>query len=270
MWKIFGTKEKFDPTKTPLLPLEFEPLKKRSKIPIVGEGSSSCRIICISDTHSKQWRVEIPKGDIFIHAGDLINYNEGEKHFMEMIKWLDKVPCKEKIIIGGNHDTYMEKHRKEVIQQLSKINCKYLENEFYQIKNLDNNNNKVINVYGSPNILGRNLFYLAKAFSVEGERMSNEWKKISGNTDILVTHCPPWDIFDETYKKEKLGSKELRNEIVGRIRPKIHIFGHNHDAPRKAMIWGIFDKEDEGKNKCLFVNASVACHDEPCIIDYKY
>jgi len=55
--------------------------------------------------------------------------------------------------------------------------------------------------------------------------------KIPLNTDILVTHCPPFGVMDEVktgrYEVKNVGSPALalQDSI---IRPLFHIFGHTH------------------------------------------
>ena len=95
--------------------------------------------------------------------------------------------------------------------------------------------------------------------------MKKEWEKVPDNTDILITHVPPYDVLDTTYNNKHVGSKLLRNEICNRIQPKIHIFGHNHDSEESFA-----EGEFKNGNKCLFVNACVLNDFKPSIIEYKF
>lgn len=45
--------------------------------------------------------------------------------------------------------------------------------------------------------------------------------------DLLLTHGPPFGILDTNRKGEHSGSKALLN-LVERVKPKVHIFGHIH------------------------------------------
>jgi Icc-related predicted phosphoesterase len=81
--------------------------------------------------------------------------------------------------------------------------------------------------------------------------LSQICSKIPKNIDILVTHCPPYNILDLGYsynstfkgicelcsrehdKEDHWGSKVLKEEIFERIKPKIHLFGHAHESPGK-------------------------------------
>ncbi len=57
------------------------------------------------------------------------------------------------------------------------------------------------------------------------------------DTDVLITHGPPFGILDETFEKEKVGCEELL-KAVNRVRPKIHIFGHIHEAYGELKLNG--------------------------------
>jgi Icc-related predicted phosphoesterase len=80
--------------------------------------------------------------------------------------------------------------------------------------------------------------------------------------DILVTHCPPYQILDYTYKNKNIGSLTLLEDLILRVKPKIHIFGHNHDSPG----YSIYEYEGE---EILFVNAAVPIGAQQ-IFDYYY
>ena len=60
----------------------------------------------------------------------------------------------------------------------------------------------------------------------------DKYKNIPAGLDILVTHSPPAGIMDITYSGKSIGSPELR-AAVDEVRPRIHIFGHNHDCFRE-------------------------------------
>ena len=64
------------------------------------------RIVCISDTHNRT-PPSIPNGDILIHAGDL-SQGGTVPEIQAQIDWLDSLPHKTKILIAGNHDSWMD------------------------------------------------------------------------------------------------------------------------------------------------------------------
>merc|ERR1712012_765273 len=65
------------------------------------------KIVCISDTHGRHADMNIPTGDVLVHAGDftmfglvseIINFNQ----------WLATLPHKHKIVVGGNHELSLD------------------------------------------------------------------------------------------------------------------------------------------------------------------
>ena len=257
MYKIFGSSESFPGDIDTVAPISFDKYDGYKYEASFGEGKNTLKIVCVSDTHSRQEELKIPKCDLFIAAGDLIDYKDGENKIKLFNEWLEKIESKTKIIIAGNHDNYLNKHKSKIKEIFPRAN--YLEYNDFQLKDPN------ILIYGVPCTLRRNLFYFGNAFSLPGEELKRQFEKIPSNTDILVTHVPPYDVLDLSYKNKHLGSKWLRNEICNRIHPKIHIFGHNHDSQNPFTIGKFTNGE-----KCLFVNAAAYYTEEPCVIEYKY
>ena len=65
------------------------------------------RIVAISDTHSMHRKINVPKGDVLVHAGDFSARGKYEE-FQDFVVWLSKLPHKHKVFIAGNHDWCME------------------------------------------------------------------------------------------------------------------------------------------------------------------
>lgn len=76
-----------------------------------------------------------------------------------------------------------------------------------------------------------------------GSEIKAKWDLIPENTDILITHGPPFTINDATPALEMVGCTDLLN-AVKRVKPKYHIFGHIHHS---------FGIHEEGGIK--FINA---------------
>ena len=67
-------------------------------------------IVAISDIHSNYKKLTkdiFPPADIFIHAGDITN-SSAPSDFQEFRSFLQTLPYKHKIVIGGNHDFGLE------------------------------------------------------------------------------------------------------------------------------------------------------------------
>jgi len=197
------------------------------------------KLICIADTHCNYKNLEVPEGDILIHAGDIDAYQYSSE-LKDFNKWLGKLPHKYKIVIGGNHDKYLfETDTNKIRSYLT--NAIYLENSGCEIEK--------IKFWGSPVTprFGR-WFFMAE----RGADINEYWKMIPKDTDILITHGPPYNILDAvafSYGNHHVGCSELLN-IIKKIKPKFHIFGHIHSSS------GIY-KEDN----TTFVNASILDED---------
>lgn len=85
-----------------------------------------------------------------------------------------------------------------------------------------------VKIYGSP---WQPEFY-NWAFNLprNGAILECKWSMIPEDTDILITHCPPFGILDVVKKRtDHLGCELLRNRI-DIIKPKLNIFGHIHSG----------------------------------------
>lgn len=72
------------------------------------------------------------------------------------------------------------------------------------------------------------------------------YSQIPPDTDILITHGPPFGILDQASGSgDHQGCRALLDRIL-QLKPKLHVFGHVHGAH------GTFMTEDT-----LFVNAAL-------------
>jgi hypothetical protein len=62
-----------------------------------------------------------------------------------------------------------------------------------------------------------------------GEACLEKWQPIPAGVDLLVTHGPPLGHGDRCRGGNRAGCGNLLEEIEGRIRPKLHVFGHIHE-----------------------------------------
>ena len=181
-------------------------------------------VICISDTHNTQ--PSLPAGDMLIHSGDLTNRGSFDE-LQTQIDWINSQPHKHKIVIAGNHDllldsSFVDQHPERVKEVAGKTredlswgNIVYLEDSS---STLDFENGRQLNVYGSPWTpqFGNWAFQYPPIRDV--------WtRKIPVETDVLVTHGPPYLHLDMNGKGCGHLLKELR-----RVRPVAVVFGHIH------------------------------------------
>jgi len=205
------------------------------------------RIVCISDTHRNHRNINVPDGDVLVHAGDIGLEKCHPGLVSDFNGWLGNLPHKHKIIIPGNHDYYIERFPKEVREQLT--NCNLLIDQSIMVKG--------IKFYGSP---WQPEFFNWSFNLPRGERLKKVWDNIPSSTDILITHGPPAGILDKTYDGLSVGCKDLL-ERIDALKLKAHISGHIHFSYGSVKI-----------GDTTFVNASL-CDDrnilinEPIVID---
>jgi predicted phosphodiesterase len=84
-----------------------------------------------------------------------------------------------------------------------------------------------LSIYGSP---WSPEFY-DWAFNVpRGQPSWDIWSKIPNGTDILVTHGPPLGRGDLCSHGGRAGCFDLLEHIQKRVQPRLHVFGHIHEA----------------------------------------
>ena len=203
------------------------------------------KITLISDTHTKHRQLNLPGGDVLIHAGDLMNSGYVHYEIKEFLEWFDAQNYGIKIFIAGNHDRIFENdpdHINEIMQEYPNIT--YLQDDGIQIDE-DWTDDK-FKVWGSP---WQPEFY-NWAFNLprNGKQLEKIWSMIPNDTDLLVTHSPPQEILDVSgppYNQPLLGCELLRVR-VDQVKPKIHVFGHIHGGYGYKYLNGTY-----------FFNASV-------------
>jgi Icc-related predicted phosphoesterase len=190
------------------------------------------RLVLFSDTHGQHEKLSLPDGDVLVFAGDMCRT---EAHCVPearaFLAWLADQPHAYKICIAGNHDWPFE-FSYQPVRIPSSIT--YLKDSGADVAGL--------RFWGSP----IQPAFCDWAFNRErGEEIAKHWKLIPDDTDVLITHGPPWGILDRTQEGFPTGCEALADELR-RIKPKLHVFGHIHEG------YG-----QEQNNGTLYVNASV-------------
>jgi Icc-related predicted phosphoesterase len=190
------------------------------------------RIVCISDTHGFHRKLDVPDAEILIHAGDFMTHGRAIVEIDDFNTWLANLPHKHKIVVAGNHDKLFEAEPKLARSRLSA--AIYLEQSAVTLDS--------IHFWGCP--VTPVLPHMA--FAVARGQAGKYWDKMPAETDVLITHGPPFGIFDkEDICSEHMGCMQL-NKAVQRVRPRLHIFGHIHGGRGR----------EEGPNGTSFVNCA--------------
>ncbi len=168
------------------------------------------RILHISDTHGLHRKPILPEADVLVHSGDF-TFAGAESEAYDFMEWLIGLPYANKVFVAGNHDDCM--FRADSISGLP-ANVHYLCNSGVTLCG--------ISFYGVPLLMGDIL-------SGDYDAMIG---KIPDKTDVLITHQPPFGILDwcESNGTRRHFGDRLLLERVNAVRPKLHLFGHNHNC----------------------------------------
>ena len=190
------------------------------------------KILHISDTHGLHRQLcHLPAADVIVHSGDITKDDTKEEVF-DFINWFCDLPYEYKIFIAGNHDSIL----KGVTLDGLDDNCYYLDGSSVVINGLK--------FHGIP------LFVEEQADGTLYRKIAN----IPSNTDILITHIPPFGIMDHADGRD-YGSLPLL-EKVSEVQPKFHLFGHIH--PQSGCLT---------MTQTTFSNAALLSKDEKCLIE---
>ncbi|HEX8247651.1 MAG TPA: metallophosphatase domain-containing protein, partial [Pyrinomonadaceae bacterium] len=187
---------------------------------------------CLSDTHNRNEQIKVPGGDILIHAGDATTRGTIDEIVL-FNEWFAALPHRHKIFVAGNHDWLFETDNR-IARKLLSDEIIYLQDSAVEIEGLK--------IYGSP----WQPWFFDWAFNLpRGEPLAEKWKLIPDDTEILITHGPPFGILDFPPDGFSVGCERLRRRVE-EIRLKLHIFGHIHHSYGTEEKFGV-----------KFVNASV-------------
>lgn len=218
----------------------------------IGDGEKRVRIVHVSDTHlhHAEYLKRLPAGDILVHSGDFCtigwsrvaktpDYNE---HIRQINDFFSKVPHKHKIFVAGNHDMAIAGRKQEDVQKMLP-EVTYLQDSGITVEG--------IHFYGSP-WTAYNWKSYNRAFVRKWGKFEHHWNDIPTETDVLVTHIPPFGVQDmrregfSLFRRRRRGTcdvcskiheglfhqgcQRLRETILNRVRPKLHCFGHLHGS----------------------------------------
>lgn len=213
-------------------------------------------IDCVADLHG--FYPELEGGGLLIIAGDL-TATDTPIEYQTFKAWLLGQNYEKKIVIAGNHDNYL-------LNSCDSLwimpGLEYLCDSGTEFEGLK--------IWGSPwtkTFKGMNP--LCKAFSVDTEEeLEEKWALIPDDTDILVTHSPPYQILDTikvygpfSHEREaNVGSESLLMKASGLPNLKLFACGHIHEG------YGVLDtRMDRDELKHLFPNP--ICKSFPIIVN---
>jgi len=218
------------------------------------------RLVCISDTHNRHRELSVPEGDLLVHAGDATRKGTLPE-IEDFLAWLWEQPHRHKVFVAGNHDFLCDQVPDAFqlgVRGLPLIlppGVTYLRDSQAEFDGL--------RVYGSPwqSDAPDWAFWLPRG----SEAMAKRRAQVPDGLDLLVTHAPPLGIHDlgtatQGYEDAHFGCPMLL-EAVGRVKPRVHVFGHTHRGYGRTH-----------RNGTTFVNAVISPRsdqplNEPIVLD---
>lgn len=171
------------------------------------------RIVAIADTHLFTDELEVPPGDVLVHAGDLCRGGTIAE-LREALEWLAAQPHRHKVLVAGNHDWAFAREPLAAHALLGDI--RYLEDSEVTLEG--------VRFYGSP----WQPAYNGWAFNLpRGPALAHKWSRIPAGVDVLITHGPPEGLGDQSGIGDRAGCAALRARVQ-EVRPRLHLFGHIH------------------------------------------
>lgn len=192
------------------------------------------RLVCLSDTHCKLSRIDVPDGDVLVHAGDATNMGSHDE-VAQFAAQLKRLPHAHKVVIAGNHDWLFARRPALARRLIEDAGAIYLEDSAATVAGL--------RFWGGP----WQPAFCNWAFNLpRGPELAAKWAAIPDAVDVLVTHGPPRGVLDSVRPgAPALGCADLADAIA-RVRPRVHVFGHIHGGA------GVLERDGT-----TFVNASV-------------
>ncbi|KAH0287651.1 Metallo-dependent phosphatase [Aureobasidium namibiae CBS 147.97] len=226
-------------------------------------SASTSRILIISDTHgTNPINSPLPPVDLIIHCGDLTQESK-LCEYNQAISLLKSLDAPVKLVIAGNHDftldtpIYAQKLIEAGLQPPSQDQVvKKTYGDFGEARALlaarrddgifflDKGTHEIalangvtLKVFASPCTPSK-----AGGWAFTYDPAEQHHWSISKDIDIAITHGPPQGILDRTDEAKRAGCPDLFAAIAT-VRPRIHCFGHIHEAwGTKQVVW----RDDSG------------------------
>jgi len=174
------------------------------------------RLVLISDTHNQHGNLDLPRGDVLVHAGDF-TMRGTETEVEAFGAWLGAQPFEHKVIVAGNHDFLFEQDPARA-RALLPGDVHYLQDSEVTLGGL--------RFWGSP----WQPWFMDWAFNLQrGPALASKWALIPEGIDVLITHGPPQGTADRTVNGEDVGCADLA-VAMDRVKPRLSVFGHIHEG----------------------------------------
>jgi Icc-related predicted phosphoesterase len=187
-----------------------------------------------SDSHNLHNLLDLSSvgpDDIIIHGGDAVNSGKQHQEILEFAHYWNKIP-NEKYMVPGNHDRQFEKSNKYWKEYRNMVDGLKVD------QSVTIGNTKL---WFSPWCVK----FRDWAWNKTEDQLEKIYSRIPKDTNILVTHSPPYGILDKNMQGMPCGSMSLVKAINDLPNLKLVICGHIHEG-RGHME----------RNGILYINAS--------------
>lgn len=200
------------------------------------------RCVCLSDVHARHERVEIPRGDVLIFAGDVTRHRSSAQDVRAFMQWAAALPgFRHKLVVAGNHEVCLDAGDVNASVALF-APLQYLQDASVRIEARianeaeHNQDARCIHFYGTPWRTARGCCYRAEAFGASPAVLRKRRAAIPAGVHVLITHQPPFGVRD-LEDAGHIGCPDLLDALE-RVRPLAHIFGHVHERRGvSALTW---------------------------------
>ena len=180
------------------------------------------RIVVVSDTHTRHEELGVTTADVLIHCGDGCDgFRRDPTDVDRLDDWFSRQRAGLVLGIGGNHDFEVERRSRASVTVFA--HAVYLQDGLYE--------HQGCTFYGAPWTPELSSW----AFFQDGEGMRRKWASVPSAVDVLITHTAPYGILDQNRHGRSLGCRDLMERMPA-IRPRLHVFGHNHASAGSARI----------------------------------
>lgn len=210
-------------------------------------------LLLLSDTHGKHREVTLngpsdwvdyhqtgitdpAQIDLLIHAGDIgAEGPEGIQVFLDFCRWLEALPMREKLFIGGNHDFMLERTPalSRHLHQETAPGCVYLQNEEATLAGQ--------RIFASP----VTEIFQYMAFNRADDARKELWGHIDPSVQVLVTHGPPKGGRSTMLDGRDIGDRYLAERLRALQREasalRLHVYGHAHSGYGVSYREGVLE-----------------------------
>lgn len=177
--------------------------------------SDQLTIATMSDTHELHREVDPLPADLLIFAGDFTMFSRSMAAIRDFNLWLGELPYRNIVLTAGNHESFLVS---DLASRKLLSNATVLISEAVEVAGL--------RIWASPVTPLRSGAFAMLSHIDRGKLYST----IPDDTDIIVTHTPPFGILDASNDEQQpAGCFELLR-AVQRVQPILHVFGHIHNG----------------------------------------